>query len=139
MSTRRKFLALVGMAPVAVPVAAKEAAAAMGVSGPLGAGSAGMNIVAGGYPMANSVEEDHDGFLKRKLKRLDGGEEGEHSANDARYSARVLDADIASLRSISPSAAYAIQRQRTFDEFKRRRRASLLQDLAAYGKRSLLG
>lgn len=89
--------------------------------------------------MSAQVGNDHGGYLARMLKRLDSGEEDERIADEVRYSARVLDADIASMRSISPSVAYAVQRQRTFNEYKRRRRASLLQELDEYGKRILLG
>lgn len=105
MSTRRGFLRLIGAAPVALPVAAKEAAVSMGLSGPIGAASAAHP---GGSPGAAADKS----WVMRRLAEMYSPEKQAEFRMQARHNARVLDADIAAMRSISPSTAFTIQVER---------------------------
>ncbi len=118
MSTRRNVLRLIGMAPVAAPVAAKEAAASMGLKGVIGAPTYG----AGREGPVGPAAED---MLKNALKQLTSKSYIRDMEKDASYAARILDSDIASFRSISPAAAYAIQRTRYVHRIPQERRAQL--------------
>lgn len=135
MSTRRKFLAIMGAAPVAVPIAAKEASAKMGLLAPIGAPPEG-GPLSSGLGGCSVSGDDTGTYLANMLGGIDRGEEDKEFHRDAKYGARVLDPDLASLRSISPSFAYVTQRQRTFNEYKRMRRERILQDIAMHAKRS---
>lgn len=109
MSTRRGFLRLIGAAPVAAPVALKEAAVSMGLSGPIGMGAAALGGIPanGGYPIGPDK-----GWLMKQLTELYSPQKQDEFHQQARHMARVLDADIAALRSISPARAYQMQIER---------------------------
>ena len=124
MSSRRGFLKLIGAAPVALPVAAKEAAVSMGLSGPIGVGAAGQmagyaNSV--GFPTPNDPNGEAT-YLKERLAEIMNPDNLRRLRSEARHEARQLDADIAAMRSISPSAAYAMQIERVVERRVREER-----------------
>lgn len=130
--TRRRFLG----AAVAAPVAAKEAAQKMGLeslaSMPPGAGAnAGIDSAFINAPpgLANDVD-----WAKRGLATLDSPREVAHRALMAKHQARILDADLAAMRSISPSAAYTLQRQRVEHWLRESRRSDFIEAIAESGK-----
>lgn len=135
MSTRRNFLALVGMAPIAAPVAAKEAAAAMGLAGPLGGMAANIGTMCAPSPGL----ADDGSWARRALARMLSEEGKREIINDAKAYARNLDADLAAMRSVSPAFAYRLQCDRNEAQITRHRRESLLRDIAEASKRNLLG
>lgn len=130
---RRGFLALIGAAPIALPVAAKEAAAKMGMGSVLsGAASyGGGSALDVGYPKAGTALKGDGsilGYLRAELRNLTE----ERNVSEIRRrvlrngEARVLDADLASMRSTSPSVAYHIQIERCVARNVERERMSLL-------------
>ena len=131
-ATRRKFLALVGMTPIAAPVAAKQAAVAMGLSGPIG--GAGDRV---GGPMLSGhgpIPVGPNDWAINALKRL-ASEDGQREImQDAKAYARTLDPDLAALRSVSPAFAFRRQRDRNEVEIMNHRRASYLRDIAENAK-----
>jgi hypothetical protein len=108
MTNRRSVLRLIGLAPIAAPVAAKEAAASMGLKTitTVSAGISGGGIYGGGPPIADVS------WVKRALAEFGNAKAQRHWDRHGRELARTLDSDIAAMRSISPAAAYQIQRGR---------------------------
>lgn len=108
---RRNFLKFLGAAPIAAPVVAQEAAAKMGLRSALGAagGLGGSRPVgyAGECPVPDGGS--HLDYLKTRLTRLLDPSYAEDMRRDIRGSVTTLDADLASMRGISPSAALSIQ------------------------------
>lgn len=130
MSNRRKFLALIGAAPIAAPVIAKEAAAAMGLSGPIGMSqfANGGNI---GAPIATvNGSGSYISRLRDQILGLESGDEIPGLMGDAAYRARVLDADLAAMRSVSPAWAYRQQMRRAADQIRTERKEYLARELA---------
>jgi hypothetical protein len=118
---RRGFLRFMAAAPVALPVAAKEAAAGMGLQGLLGGASFGTNMPeAGGcnpigYPQDACAPVNAADWLKQRLTELMSDESMERMRHDAKHAARYLDPDLAAMRSVSPSFAYGRQIDRHVD------------------------
>lgn len=131
MSTRRGFLRLIGAAPVALPVAAKEAAVSMGLSGPLGAAAASQYIgnSCGAVPMPCDPSQEIM-YYKDRLASIVSSENMLRYRQEARNEARILDADIAAMRAISPSAAYAMQVERVVQRRIQQERSWIDQGLA---------
>lgn len=113
MSNRRSFLRILGMAPIAAPVAAKEAAVAMGLSNGVGATVVGSVFANVGNPsgpvpgfdkawLVNRLSEFNSAAKRDEIKRQFSG-------------GMVLDADIAAMRSLSPSVARQMQMDRQID------------------------
>jgi len=138
MSTRRRFLTLIGAAPVAVPVAAKEAAVAMGLSGPVGPASIIEGSMLKNAPMAGGIAADMS-WTTRALERLMSEDGRREVSNDAKAYARTLDPDLAALRSVSPSFAFRRQRDRNEIHIMEHRRSELLREISEHAKRNLLG
>lgn len=116
MSNRRSFLRTLALAPVA----AKDAAAKMSIGAATSAASDASGLMAGLAPGASSYgapmvaapwQSDIDRVMRWKAFGLPSWKQREIKHN-ARHQARVLDPDIAALRSLSPSAAYTLQRAR---------------------------
>lgn len=131
---RRGFLKLMPAAPLAATVAAKEAAASMGLSGPLNAAAFGMGpntIGMAGY--GNPVPSDDPWFLDA-MKKFMSPETIEQHRMSAKTQARVLDPDIAAMRSISPAQAYAMQVERCFQEFRKREKSYLDKEMERWTK-----
>lgn len=108
---RRGFLRLLGAAPIALPVAAREAASKVGVS-TLGYGMPSSGFAQGCVPSSG----DDKGWIKQwaidafsLAKRAERWEEIKDNPVGA------LDPDLACSRSLSMSAAIRIQRQRNFE------------------------
>ncbi len=107
---RRSFLQALLVAPAAVPVAAKQAAAKMGLV-------AVTDVAASQFIGGDSVcgpDRGNDDWAKRALKELMSKDKTQERWDQTIHQARVLDADLASLKSMSPSVAYGIQRERTY-------------------------
>lgn len=117
---RRRFLRFVGTSVAAAPVAVKEAASAMGLVNSVGSGrmlggeapvgSLGVNAcpsIADPLWKASEVAR-----LKSQIASLLTSEARERARREAMGSTFVLDPDIASMRSISPSVARALQVER---------------------------
>jgi len=114
---RRGMLRLIGMAPVAAPVAAKQAAVSMGLRGLGSAAAAGAVEYAGTGRYDSPVPcpptpMEHAQFLKERLAEMLSPESIARYRQEAKGQARMLDTDIAAMRSISPSAAYEMQLER---------------------------
>jgi hypothetical protein len=126
MSNRRSFLRLVGMAPIAAPVAAREAAASIGLKSAIGAAAVGINsgvVGAGLDPPA----ETHEQYLVRSLKEIMRPEASEEARRE--ISTMLLDPDLASMRSMSLSAVRAIQVERLVDRTIQMRKSYLEKQL----------
>lgn len=122
---RRGFLKLLPASVMAAPVAAKEAAAKMGLKGITGWGAG----FVGGSGSAAPPGIDKD-WIKNALKELVDKDYRQQLTNDIRrYDARHLDADLASMRSISPAAAYHLQIDRSVERALAERRFNLMRDL----------
>lgn len=96
---RRGFLSLIPLAPVAATVAAKDAAAAMGLSGPLkavGYGIGGMPTMAGFSQ--NPVPDGRMPWFIDSLKNFMSPDTIEGHRTSAKGMARILDPDIAAMR-----------------------------------------
>lgn len=106
---RRGFLKFLGAAPIAAPVVAQEAAAKMGLQAVIGAGGLGYNSVGGCHPVPAGSHLD---WLKTRVKELADPEYVSQVRRDIRYNISRLDPDLASMRGISPSAAFSIQLDR---------------------------
>jgi hypothetical protein len=106
---RRTFLRLIGAAPVAV----QEVASKMGLS------SATDALQASGWVGGNNVgvpaHIGHSDWASEALRSFSTPFKQREFKERAAQSARILDPDLASLRSVSPSAAYSLQRDRCLD------------------------
>lgn len=113
-ANRRSFLALLGGVAASPTASAKAAAQAMGLSGALGGAAAAINeprvIGHAGGPYSSQSTLDHISQLMNEMMSERGKMERRLNAAEV---ARRLDPDLASMRSMSPSAAYAIQRKRS--------------------------
>lgn len=131
---RRGFLKLMPAAPLAATVAAKQAAVAMGISGPLNAAAFGMNgLSAGMAGYGNTVPSDTPWFIDA-MKNFMSPETIEQHRMSAKTQARLLDADIAAMRSISPAQAYAMQVERCFQEFRKREKSYIDREMERWTK-----
>jgi hypothetical protein len=122
---RRSFLKLIGVAPIAAPVAAQEAAAKMGLSGALALGETARHY---GGEVAQCLPEDpgsHRKWLLKELAELDSRERRSEYRRQERHDARILDSDLASMRSVSPASAYSFQLDRCVDRQIEREKASI--------------
>ena len=132
---RRGFLSLIPLAPVAATVAAKEAAATMGLSGPLNAvgyGVGGMPQMAG---YANSpVPSGASPWFLDAFKNFMAPETIEGHRINAKGMARILDPDIAAMRSISPAQAYAMQVDRCFERLRKQEKSYLDREMERWTK-----
>ncbi len=101
MTSRRKFLKFAGAAPVAIPVAAKEAAVKMGL------GSAPTLTMLGnynaGYPISAAIDAPSSelDYLCDQLKQT--VEDKQDIFRETKRDLIRMDADLAALRSVSPS------------------------------------
>lgn len=111
MLARRRFLSFLVAAPAAVPVIAKEAAAKLGLEGALG-GMIGPHTLPGyGVPASLSTGASEH-WAKRALREFWSPAKQRERAETIDGAARRLDPDLASMRSLSPAAAYQLQRTR---------------------------
>lgn len=116
---RRKFLRFLGASAVAAPVAAKEAAIAMGLTNGVGGSMIGAPI-GSLAPMSGAKGNGFDPFyaaseVARLKKQIDGlltDDARDKARREARGSSLVLDPDIAAMRSLSPAAARRLQVER---------------------------
>lgn len=121
MMQRRNFLRLMGSAPIAAPMAAKEAVAAKvsvatsGLVSPFDDRMVAVNPVPGGSYLQN---------LKNELAELLSGAKCEELRERSRP--RSLDPDLAAMRSLSMSAAVEIQWERNVKKAIADRRSYLL-------------
>jgi hypothetical protein len=128
MSNRRGFLKLLGMAPVAGPVAAKEAAASMGLEGAIG----GISMVGGMAPASPSGLGPAD-WIQEQIREHLSGEANEGYQRMAEERARRLDADLASFRSVSPAWAYRKQIDREYQREVGRQESWLRRSARKHG------
>lgn len=126
---RRGFLRLAALAPVA----AREAAAKMGLS-PATSLSGGI-----GLPGASLSGESAggDAWIKRALDAFGTARKAREINSRARAEARMLDPDLASMRSVSAAAAYTIQRSRCFRRIEAAERQWLSDRLEDQASRRL--
>ena len=123
---RRSFLGALIAAPSALPVAAKEAAAKMGMTqfmvgsqslvGPVNEFSKYPSNVYPSSQDANVSPQDNINYYKNLIRDITSGDRREEIINNCKSSVRVLDSDLAALKSISPATAYNIQMQRNIDK-----------------------
>lgn len=131
---RRGFLKLIPGAPVGVAVAAKEVAASMGLSGPINpvAGYLGGNI---GYAKAQAIPGSSTvPWFVDAFKQFMSAETIENHRNSAKGMARVLDADIAAMRSISPSQAYQMQVERCYERLRKQEKSYIDKEMERWTK-----
>lgn len=129
--TRRKFFG----AAIAAPVAAKEAAKKMSLESVMSPAKEGTDLVINSATPPMGIAEAEIDWARRGLATLDSPREEAQRSLMAKHQARILDADLAALRSMSPSAAYTLQRQRTAHWLRESRRADYVEALAQAGKR----
>lgn len=140
MMVRRKFLGALLAAPMAAPVVAKEAAVAMGLSGPLNAAGAMLpgNMLSAGTGGCNPSEPgSYLDFLRSQLAGIVSGKPDKEIEREARYAASRLDPDLAAMRSASPAFVWQAQRERTYNRIIEDRKASLLEQIARETKGTL--
>jgi hypothetical protein len=109
---RRGFLKLMGAAPIAAPVMAKEAAANMVAELPITGAKIGASLSPsqpGGPPPSNI------GWAVKDLRRLFTMSAQELARRKQLTSVHTLDADLASLRSIALWKRVQMQRDRNFE------------------------
>lgn len=127
MLARRRFLSLLGAAPAAIPVIAREAAAKLGLEGALGGTiSSSIPLGLGGVPPDPSSEP----WPQRALRMFWRPTQRRERRNTVEWQARRLDPDLASMRSISPSAAYQLQRSRCAARVEHEAMASIKEHMA---------
>lgn len=110
---RRKFLGLLAV----LPSAAQQAASKMGMSVDM----LPVNFGPHEEPQAVPGFGDQSGWLKQQISEFYGTSATHERKERARVMARHLDPDLAALRSVSPAAAYTIQRQRAMSYLGRER------------------
>lgn len=121
---RRKLLKFLGAAPIAGPAAAKEAASKMGLASVLDAPSAahlrgGLGVSTDGLLGAKVGNEERAILrIKRQLLKASKKEAADGHRKNWKRSPMILDADLAVLKSMSPSAARAIQVERYVERAK---------------------
>lgn len=129
-TSRRKFFGLAA----AVPVVATAAATKMGlVSGTSNLGTGAMSAsstLSGGHPGLPPSGSFAD-YLRRQIKEFWSPDAKRQREAEAAQHARMLDPDLASMRSLTPSAAYHIQRGRVVKRIEDERLASLNAQLAS--------
>ncbi len=132
---RRGFLKLLPAAPVAATVAAKQAAISMGLSGPINAaaGLGGISTGYGGIPVPSDCQNP---WFIDALKTFSSKETIEGHRISARGMARVLDPDLAAMRSISPAQAYQIQVERCFQRFRQREKSYIDREMELWAKQN---
>lgn len=106
---RRKFLSLLAMAPVAAPVVAKEAATRMGLSSMAAAAFTGDQFYPGGVGSAMTQPTSNGDWIKQQIDQFVSPEARSGRLMQARQMAGRLDPDLAAMKSVSPSWAYAAQ------------------------------
>lgn len=118
---RRSFLAFMGAAPIAAPVALRQATASAGVK-PLGYGFAGEVAASGSIGSKPGVP-----WVVQRLMELEaeGALDGYIANMDV---PSRLDPDLASSRSFSLSAALLIQKRRDAEQAMARSRRSYMND-----------
>jgi len=129
---RRGFLKLMPAAPLAATVAAKEAAATMGLSGPINAANAGL-VGGSSLNFVNPVTDGTPWFVEA-MKSFMSEEAIERDRLHAKGRARILDPDLAAMRSLSPAQAYAIQVERCFLQIRKENRFHIDQDMERWNK-----
>lgn len=111
---------MLATAPIAAPVVAQEAAGKMGLSSWASAAVSGDQYVSkswGATPQAAGGDED---WIRSRFDEFWSEEGVEIRHSQSRHEARTLDPDLASMRSISPSFAYSVQRSRVKRDIERR-------------------
>lgn len=112
---RRSFLKFLPAAVASAPVAAQEAAAKMGLTGLASAGGLERAIGHAGQPVSDAGY-NHLKWLKDRLAQYADPEYIARLHKDARRHITRLDPDLASMRGISPSAAFSIQVEREVEK-----------------------
>lgn len=134
---RRAFLKLLPASIMAGPVVAQEAAAKMGLRSVIGGASAGKLVGYAGSPYPQDCNTgtpiSEIDWLKERLKSYADPEYLARIRRDMRMNVTRLDPDIASMRGISPSAAYSIQLDREVAKHIDHETGSLKQSLRRLG------
>lgn len=131
---RRGFLALLPAAPFGAAAAAKEAAASMGLVGPIGASSSMAGLVGGGALQSCIPSASNEHWIVEALRSFNSPERIKNDMEFAKSAARVLDPDIAALRSVSPSQAYQMQVQRVFKARREHEKNCLKREFDEWAK-----
>ncbi len=137
---RRSLLKFLPGAAASVPVAIKAAAERMGMAAqwsPSAGGILGPNALDTG--MASAGSTDHRSYLRSELSKLVSGNLDPYEKTSLTQSARCLDADLASLVSVSPSAAFVMQLERTKQRYTAGRIKAIKRELFAIARRSPRG
>ena len=131
MSSRRGFLKLLGVAPVAAPAAATNAAASMGLVEAVG--STSVVIGQGGVGGYGPPTMDNEGWIKRAWAAVASGERRRDETMSAKESTLVLDSDVAALRSVSPAFKRMVQVDRLVERRVAEHRRRLIEEMRAIG------
>lgn len=131
MSSRRGFLKLLGVAPVAAPAAATNAAASMGLVEAVG----GTSVVIGQGGVGGYVPTpmDNEGWVKRAWAAVASGEKKQDETKTAKESTLILDSDVAALRSVSPAFKRMVQVDRLVERRVAEHRRRLIEEMRAIG------
>lgn len=137
-SSRRGFLALLGTAPIAAPVVAKDAAATMGLLS-LGRNAASVGATVMGYDGGPPNVTSRESWAARSLRLFWSRRSVKVREVHADALALVLSPNLASLRSISPAAAYAINRTRSRAKINDDYWTEIQEDIAEETKSKIMG
>lgn len=140
-ASRRKILSLFTAAPVALPVAIKEAAERAGIGS-----AAALAPVPSEQPMVSDYtvapERDWSGqirWLKHRLGVVDTEHQRYHRRRRAEQDAHRLNPNLASLRSVSPAVAYRIEVDRRLRRLEEEDRQTATLELAEAMRQKAMG
>lgn len=137
MANRRMFLKAAVAAPVAVPVAAKDAAIKMGMGNAKIAGEGVALNSASGWGGLGGLADNELRWLQDELAEALGSDGSDHRYELKAGGIGRLDHDLAALRSVSPAWAETIQVERTVKRTRERRISNLQKRIAFRTKKSM--
>ena len=125
---RRSFFGLVA----SLPVVLKDASTKMGLEGVIAGSTRSF-----GASRLPTPPADDGSWIRRTLSRFWSASAVRERRQQAEWEARHLDSDLASMRSLSPAAAYRLQCDRQFRRIEVRSRMHLQEMLEEQTTRSL--
>ena len=143
-ASRRKILSLFAAAPAALPVAVKEIAAKAGIGSvtdlaPVHAASAMAPDYAVGAGPDGMGWDGNIRWLKHRLSAVNTEHQRYHRRRRAEELAHRLNPNLASLRSVSPAAAYRIEVERRMKDLEEDDRKSANLELLEALRQKAMG
>ena len=125
--SRRNFFGVAAGGAVSAPVIAKEATAKMGIEKLGYASHYGSSVV------ANDGEYGTIEWARKRFEKITERGNIRYRRANIRANQSSMDPDLASMRSVSPSAAYNIQVERAITRSMEREKMDVIQTLEEYG------